>query len=1501
MQQTSATFKRARAWLTGGFGRLMMAVWLVLLALTGLLAPQPSSAAMPDAGDIPPLLAPWVSWVLRDADWRHCPLAPGPVADQESGQGAGSERLCRWPGLLHLDVSDSGARFTQHWRLYAPRWVPLPGDAQAWPQQVQVNDASWPVLERQGRPALFLPVGSHELSGRFLWSRLPDGLQLPELRASVRLRLDQSEVSAPRIDATGRLWLSDAPTAAPALPPDAVGRGDRLALNVTRLLADGVPVRLTTRLEFEVSGQPRELTLSGAVLPEALPLRIASALPARLDAAGRFQLQLRPGHWVVEIEARYPGRPTRFALQEAEAPWPAREVWSFRAAPTLRQVELSGAKAVDPRQARLPSAWQHLPAYVLNAGETLVLNPLPQARAGRERLRLTRELWLDFSGNGYSLRDRINGELAGLSRLEVQAPLELGQVQVDGEPRLITRWPPSSDAAATDLDVEADTGADANVEVMAEAVGGAGTDTGTGTGTGTLSGVEVRGEKLSLIADGRLEAVRTRLPASGWTVPFEHIEADLHLPPGWQLLAVTGVDNRPHSWLARWSLLDLFLVLIGALASTRLWGWRWGVLALLTLTLIWQEPGAPRIVWLHLLAAAALLRLLPQRSEPQGSVPRALERARTLVQWYGRGALLVLVLISLPFLIMQMRDGLYPQLNITSSATPLVGAQSVDRVSSDEVALSRAPSDTRWASVAKSAAPAPLRTPPPGAVLQTGAGVPDWNWNPVRLEWNGPVAPDHVIHLWLLSPLMGLLLACAAVLLLPALALKVAGGGATVLDARRVLAKSWGALGAQAPRVVLLGVMSWGVAGVACLLPAPAHAASEPEPAVAPAIASSVSASSARASLADAAGFPPPALLTELREQLLQAPPCWPDCITLSRLHVEVQDGQLRLQLTVAAGAAGALPLPGGESTWLPEQMWLDGAEVLLARRTQDGQRLVPVTTGRHQLELTGPLDAAGRIELPLPLPPRLVTTELEPSWRLEGLRSDGQAGLQLRLVSVSTTTAQESEASSVSGTALVPLLRLERDLHLGLTWELRSRVRRLSPTGTAVSLGLPLLPGEAVTSAEAQVVDERLLLSLAPTQQELTWSSRLAPMDHFELRASRDPRLVETWCIGVSPYWHLETLGLAAVANDCAAARAGRAGFPTPARLWRPWPGEALALDLSRPEAVPGPTLTLDQSRYALKPGRRASEAQLWLKVRSSQGGQYRLRLPPGAERLEVRINDQARGLVLKEGQVDVPLVPGVQSLQLAWQQPGGLRLAYRPAPVELGVGSVNATTEIQLGADRWVLWTQGAGLGPAVLFWSQLVVLGLLAWGLARLRLTPLHGFDWLLLGIGLSQADPWVSVLVVGWLLALGWRQQLAPARLEQLSAWRFDLAQLALLGWTLLALLGLLAAIQQGLLGSPRMQILGNGSTSEHLRWYLDRSGPALGEGLVVSVPRLVYRLLMLAWALWLAVRLLDWLRWGWQAFSQPLLWRPLPTLFKSGQRPAHRAPPTGAKESLSVDL
>ena len=244
------------------------------------------------------------------------------------------------------------------------------------------------------------------------------------------------------------------------------------------------------------------------------------------------------------------------------------------------------------------------------------------------------------------------------------------------------------------------------------------------------------------------------------------------------------------------------------------------------------------------------------------------------------------------------------------------------------------------------------------------------------------------------------------------------------------------------------------------------------------------------------------------------------------------------------------------------------------------------------------------------------------------------------------------------------------------------------------------------------------------------------------------------------------------------------------------------------------------------------------------------------------------------------LPVPPGRQNVSLTWRQMRGIRTLFRVPETALGAPSVNAAVRITMPRDRWTLFVGGPRLGPAVLFWSYLLVSLLVSFGLGQITLTPLKWYHWFLLSLGLTQIPVTVSLIIVGWLLLLGWRGRNGTT----LQASWFNVAQIVLVSLTLFALAGLFLSIQQGLLGHPRMQIAGNGSHAFDLIWYQDRAADELPRPWAVSLPILVYRLAMLAWALWLAQALLGWLRWGWVRFGVGGYWR------QSEKKPKPPKPP-----------
>ena len=280
-------------------------------------------------------------------------------------------------------------------------------------------------------------------------------------------------------------------------------------------------------------------------------------------------------------------------------------------------------------------------------------------------------------------------------------------------------------------------------------------------------------------------------------------------------------------------------------------------------------------------------------------------------------------------------------------------------------------------------------------------------------------------------------------------------------------------------------------------------------------------------------------------------------------------------------------------------------------------------------------------------------------------------------------------------------------------------------------------------------------------------------------------------------------------------------------------------------------------------------------------------LTLPTDAVLQVVKINDRSQPIRLKKGALVIPLQPGKQRIYLEWHQPAAGALRLKGPRVAIGKQSVNATVSFQMPHNKWILWISGPRLGPAVLFWSYVIVVALAAVGLGRTTISPLKTHHWLLLSLGLTQIPPVLAIVIVGWLLALGARGKYAlPAK------WlSFNLVQVLLAIWTLVALIGLYLAVERGLLGIPDMQIGGNGSTNFHLHWTQDRISEYLPQPTVIVLPQWIFHLLMLFWSLWLALYLLKWLKWGWQCYAAGGIWMKLPRRKKKIKPPPIPKPQT----------
>jgi len=640
-------------------------------------------------------------------------------------------------------------------------------------------------------------------------------------------------------------------------------------------------------------------------------------------------------------------------------------------------------------------------------------------------------------------------------------------------------------------------------------------------------------------------------------------------------------------------------------------------------------------------------------------------------------------------------------------------------------------------------------------------------------------------------------------------------------------------------------------------------------------IAFSIAAGLAGPSVARA-DMPTPELLETLRTRLLENPSCLPNCAVLSRLEVDVAPERLRLVATIEAREETGVPLPGaglGETSWLPESVRVDGSRATAIRRDANGIVWLRLAAGAHAVELEGALPPHESVQVALPLAPRRAG--LAPTargWSVVGIAPDGTANGALQLVrdGARGTAVTDSEAGAAAEVELepsviLPFVELTRVLELGLRWRSETRIQRIAPLDGPIVLEIPLLAGESVTTPGIRVESGLAKLTLAAGESYASYASTLEIAKSIELAAPTDRPWSEVWLLAAAPVWHVDAEGIPPVDRVQEGARL---------REWRPWPGEKLSLAIERPEGLEAATRTIDRAQLSLAPGARATDASLTLSLRSSQGGQHVVILPEAAELTSLDVGGEAQPLRQEGREVTLTLAPGAREVHLGWREPRGVSTLWRASEVGLGAEAVNASVEIAVPENRWLLYAYGPRLGPSVLFWSTLLVVGGLAWLLARIGLAPLRFHHWLLLGLGMTQAPIVAGSVVVVWFLALGLRGRFAE-RLRNMRPILFRLLQVALGGLTVAAAFALLDAIATGLLGTPDMRVAGNGSSANLLRWYVDRSAEALPRPGMFSLSLWWYRGVMLAWSMWLALALVEWARWGFGQWSRGGVFTPDP--------------------------
>jgi hypothetical protein len=212
----------------------------------------------------------------------------------------------------------------------------------------------------------------------------------------------------------------------------------------------------------------------------------------------------------------------------------------------------------------------------------------------------------------------------------------------------------------------------------------------------------------------------------------------------------------------------------------------------------------------------------------------------------------------------------------------------------------------------------------------------------------------------------------------------------------------------------------------------------------------------------------------------------------------------LRILLEVHAAVKTAIPLPGSLESWRPGQVLLGSQPARGLARDSDGSLWIMVPEGIHRVTLTGTMPAENAFQILLPLKPYRVTIQSR-GWVVQGVDNDGRPKASIKLI-----RQEENESRQPARTAMTlpPFLHIERVLSLGLDWQIRTTVRRITPLGTPIVLSVPLISDEAVTTAGIRIENGKAFIHMEPNMKEIRWNSTLKQKNLIQLQAGCKPHM---------------------------------------------------------------------------------------------------------------------------------------------------------------------------------------------------------------------------------------------------------------------------------------------------------------------------------------------------------------------------------------------------------
>lgn len=491
-------------------------------------------------------------------------------------------------------------------------------------------------------------------------------------------------------------------------------------------------------------------------------------------------------------------------------------------------------------------------------------------------------------------------------------------------------------------------------------------------------------------------------------------------------------------------------------------------------------------------------------------------------------------------------------------------------------------------------------------------------------------------------------------------------------------------------------------------------------------------------------------------------------------------------------------------------------------------------------------------VQMQITLKDGLSVISLKDLKNFENLDQQSQVNLIKRnneyFLEFDTKIENKKEVKSDTELPIIPYFILNRQLNLGNKWRMTTIISPLPGVEIKkpVTVSIPLIKGEHILSED--IKENNGNISVVLNNTPIQWNSIIDETQQLDITANNRGSYLESWNINSQKDWLFSFSGV-------------NPNYHSQNNYqWLIWPNDKLIFNFEKPKVLVGKNLNIENYNMTANYDTQPFTYNVAFIMNSSLGGRTYIDIPKDYTVKELRVNNKVIN-TNNDSKIALDINSGANEIRLVLNQSADWSIITHFPKIKLPVSSVNNSYEFNYqDSDRWIIWTGGANLNPAILLWGILLSLVLFAYFLRKLP-TPLTFTTWTLLLLGVSQNSIFSIIIVIGTFILAALKPIIFKETTPRL---KYDMYQIILSILILISLAILLATLNHGLLFNPEIY------TSSQLSWFTEQSDTASGAWFI-SLPLWIYHTIMFTWAIWLAFSFTKLAKWFWAILSQPQLW------------------------------